>query len=82
MWDKKGQIHFISALLRVGGDGAVVDNYHAGGIAYPTLQEAITAAGEMGCSIAAFDIIRSLYYPGFLLLCSLISIALPGRKKA
>ena len=43
---------------------------------------AITAAGEMGCAIAAFDIIRSLYYPGFLLLCSLISIALPGRKKA
>lgn len=60
MWDKKGQIHFISALLRVGGDGAVVDNYHAGGIAYP-----IDIASGVVCAAGA-DILgrRFLFHPG------------------
>ena len=33
--DKKGNIHFIGACLKCGGAGAVTDNFHSGGIAYP-----------------------------------------------
>ncbi len=42
---------------------------------------AITAAGEMGVSISAFDIMPNLYYPALLLLASLAAICLtPGKK--
>ena len=33
--DQKGQIHLIGACLKCGGAGAVADNFHSGGIAYP-----------------------------------------------
>jgi len=43
---------------------------------------AITAAAEMGCVVSAFDLIPLLYYPGLLLVCSLIAVfALPNRVK-
>lgn len=42
---------------------------------------AITAAGEMGCVLSAFDIIPNLFYSMLLLVSSLIAIALTGRKK-
>ena len=41
---------------------------------------AVSASTEMGCVTSAFDILPVLYYPMFLLLTSLIAIALPGRK--
>jgi len=41
---------------------------------------AISAAAEMGCILSAFEILPMLFYPGLLLICSLIAIALPGRK--
>jgi len=43
---------------------------------------AISAAAEMGCIVSAFDILPRLFYPALLLICSLIAIALPNRKKA
>lgn len=43
---------------------------------------AISAAAEMGCAVSAFELIPQLYYPGLLLVCSLIAIFMPGRKKA
>ena len=43
---------------------------------------AISAAAELGCKVSAFDIIPMLFYPMFLLVSSLIAIALPDRKKA
>jgi Na+/H+ antiporter NhaC len=43
---------------------------------------AISAASEMGCSVSAFDILPLLFYPMFLLLCSLLAIALPSKKNA
>ncbi len=33
--DAEGKAHALGACLRVGGKGAVVDNYHSGGVAYP-----------------------------------------------
>ena len=43
---------------------------------------AISAAAEMGCIVSAFDLLPKLYYPYLLLVCSVIAILLPGRKKA
>jgi len=43
---------------------------------------AISAAAEMDCIVSAFDILPNLFYPALLLVCSLIAIALPDRKKA
>ena len=43
---------------------------------------AISAAAKMDCVVSAFDIIPCLYYPMFLLVCSLLAIGLPERKKA
>ena len=43
---------------------------------------AISAAAEMGCVVSAFDILPNLLYPAFLLVCSVIAIALPQKKKA
>ena len=42
---------------------------------------AVSAAAEMGCTISSFDILPNLYYPALLLVCSLVTIALPGKKK-
>ena len=42
---------------------------------------AVSAAAEMGCVVTAFEIIPLLYYPGMLLLCSLVAIFFPVRKK-
>ena len=42
---------------------------------------AISAAREMGLTISAFEIIPLLFYPALLLICSLIAIFLPARKK-
>lgn len=33
--DKKGEAHILSCAIRVGGKDSEVDNYHAGGVAYP-----------------------------------------------
>ena len=38
------------------------------------------AAAEM-TGVTAFDIIPNLFYPYMLLICSLVAIALPGKKK-
>ena len=42
---------------------------------------AISAAAEMGCIVSAFDLLPKLYYPALLLVCSLIAIFAPQRKK-
>ena len=42
---------------------------------------AIAAVTEMGYGISAFDIIPNLFYPYLLLVCSIVAICLPGRKK-
>ena len=43
---------------------------------------AISAAAEMGCIVSAFDLLPKLYYPGLLLVCSLLAIFFPMKKKA
>jgi len=43
---------------------------------------AISAAAEMGAVMSAFDIMKYLYYPLFLLLSSLVAIFLIREKKA
>ena len=42
---------------------------------------AISAASEMGCTVSAFELIPNLFYPALLLVCSLIAIFVPARKK-
>lgn len=42
---------------------------------------ALSAAGEMGCTLSAFEVLPLLYYPMLLLLCSLAAIFLPTKKK-
>ena len=42
---------------------------------------AISQAEAMGVTVTAFDIIPYLFYPAFLLLCSLAAIFLPERQK-
>jgi len=42
---------------------------------------AIAAVTEMGYQISAFDIIPNLFYPALLLICSLIAILMPQKKK-
>jgi len=42
---------------------------------------AITAAAEMGVTISAFDIIPNLFYPLFLLICSLVAIYFAPQKR-
>jgi len=42
---------------------------------------AVSAAAEMGCVVSAFDLLPKLYYPALLLVCSLIAIFLPVKKK-
>ena len=42
---------------------------------------AISAAGELGFEVSAFDIIPNLFYPGLLLVSSLIFIFLVPQKK-
>lgn len=44
---------------------------------------AISAASELGFEISAFDIIPNLFYPGFLLISSLIFIfVLPSKQES
>ena len=43
---------------------------------------AVSAAAEMGCILSSFDLIACLYYPLLLLVCSLIAIFVPMKKKA
>ena len=42
---------------------------------------AIAAVTEMGYQISAFDIIPKLFYPYLLLVCSLVAILMPQKKK-
>ena len=42
---------------------------------------AIAAVTGMGYTISAFDIIPNLFYPYLLLVCSLIAICMPQKKK-
>jgi Na+/H+ antiporter NhaC len=42
---------------------------------------AISAAAEMGCVVSAFELIPNLFYPGLLLVCSVIAICISGKKK-
>ena len=42
---------------------------------------AVSAAAEMGCILSSFDLIACLYYPLLLLVCSLIAIFVPMKKK-
>lgn len=42
---------------------------------------ALSAAGEMGCTLSAFEALPLLYYPMLLLVCSLIAIFVPMKKK-
>lgn len=43
--DKQGKVHLIGACLKCGGAGAVADNFHSGGIAYPVDMETGTIVG-------------------------------------
>ena len=43
---------------------------------------AVSAAAEMGCIVSSFDLIPCLYYPALLLVCSLVAIFVPMKKKA
>ena len=43
---------------------------------------AISAASELGFEISAFDIIPNLFYPGFLLISSLIFFVLPSKRES
>jgi len=42
---------------------------------------AVSTAAEMGCVVSAFDLIPQLYYPALLLVCSLVAILVPAKKK-
>ena len=42
---------------------------------------AIAAVTEMGYQISAFEIIPNLFYPYLLLVCSLVAILMPQKKK-
>ena len=42
---------------------------------------AIAAVTEMGYQISAFEIIPKLFYPYLLLICSLVAILMPQKKK-
>lgn len=42
---------------------------------------AISAAAEMGCVVSAFDLIPKLYYPGLLLVCSLVAMFASPKKR-
>ena len=42
---------------------------------------AIAAVTEMGYQISTFDIIPNLFYPYLLLVCSLVAILMPQKKK-
>ena len=42
---------------------------------------AIAAVTEMGYQISAFEIIPNLFYPYLLLICSLVAIMMPQKKK-
>ena len=42
---------------------------------------AIAAVTEMGYQISAFEIIPNLFYPYLLLVCSLVAIMMPQKKK-
>ncbi len=53
--DKNNTPHVISAAVRVGGAGAEVDNFHAGGVGYP-----IDTETGIVCS-AGYDILRNKY---------------------
>ncbi len=43
---------------------------------------AISTAAKMGCIVSAFDLLPKLYYPMLLLVCSVIAIVIPNKKKA
>ena len=42
---------------------------------------AISACAEMGLAISAFQIMQYLFYPYLLLVCSLVAIMMPQKKK-
>jgi Na+/H+ antiporter NhaC len=42
---------------------------------------ALSAMSEMGYGKSAFDIIPFLFYPYLLLVCSVVAILLPQKKK-
>lgn len=43
--DQQGKIHLIGACLKCGGAGAIADNFHSGGVAYPIHAETGTVCG-------------------------------------
>ena len=51
---------FLSASIRVGGNGAEVDNYHSGGVAYPL----DTATGIVSGAGTAINGSKVLFHPG------------------
>lgn len=55
--DQKGQIHLIGACLKCGGAGAVADNFHSGGIAYPLDLDrgCVTGPGRNNTEIWYYD---------------------------
>lgn len=55
--DKKGNVRLIGACLKCGGKGAVADNFHSGGIAYPvdTDSGCITGPGRNNSDIREYD---------------------------
>lgn len=55
--DRKGQVHLIGACLKCGGAGAVADNFHSGGIAYPVNLDTgrIAGPGRNNTEIRDYD---------------------------
>lgn len=69
--NRKGEIRFIGACLKCGGEGAVADNFHSGGIAYPLDLETgtITGPGRNNSEIRDYEIhpVSKVFMPGFVI---------------
>lgn len=68
-----GSVRLIGACLKCGGAGAVTDNFHTGGVAYPLSLESGTVTGPGRNNVDIKDFIRhpgtEFPMPGFTLPC-------------
>lgn len=55
--DRQGAVRLIGACLKCGGKGAVADNFHSGGIAYPLdlKRGIVTGSGKNNAEIRAYE---------------------------
>lgn len=67
--DKKGTVHLVGACLKCGRSGAVADNFHSGGVAYPVdlITGEITGPGRNNTEIKDYYVHpgSSQHIPGF-----------------